>query len=688
MKKYFWIFMAVCAILMTGCEKNVGNDLVKVPENTWGSLDMYYYNGERMAKGEISDETVQAEIFAKLSAVPAEKAADWSPEKVKPPVYGVKFGMGEDAIEAAWSDGYWIAKDGEVYSYDYNFSKLWDGYDWENKSYGYNLGTVLPCSYYICRDENDWIYDLLPAAEEPTETPENITALPLKMEGGKLTVEFTNSSEIEEWTFGEFCELHVWLDKWYELPRLPGDWAFIALGYLVMPGQTLTHDFDISSYGELPEGVYRLEADTFLLEFYVNDSGEFSSIDDTYTGNDEEYFYINGTNLTTDTLEAAGAPPSMEGISAIVAAQDENSLTVRLTNRNYKYGEEIFEYGVPFHVEVLLGKKWYKVPTKDIDFGFPMPLYGLARGETKEIIYNFFMYDKFPEGRYRVVNGDEFWVEFTADTKIIPQNCLANDVVESVTISYFDEYIDGSNSVIMEYIDKSSEISEILSIISAEPAEKAENWSGSMVKAPIFGISAVDANGWAFEGAWTNGYWINQYGEAYRLDLDIEQLKRRIVQYETKSIHKNGSIAWLCCGTHLCKDENGWIAEYLLPSDGLSEAPENISAEISRQTENSVTVTYANSGKWDWTYGEHFSLSVQLGGVWYDVPEKPGNWLFNDIGYNLEAGRVCEMTYDFHMYGELPAGHYKISANSFELEFDYDKDLFGMLSDEVAETGV
>lgn len=392
-----------------------------------------------------------------------------------------------------------------------------------------------------------------------------------------------------------------------------------------------------------------------------------------------------------ETLEAAGAPPAMDGISAIVAAQDENSLTIRLTNWNYKYGEEDFKYGIPFHVEVFLGKRWYVVPTKDINFAFPLPLCSISEGETEEITYDFFMYDTFPEGRYRVVNGDEFWVEFTAGTKIIPQNSLTEDVVRSVTLSYYDEYVDGSNSVIMEYIDKNSEISEILSIISAESAEKVDNWSGNMVKAPIFGISADDASGWVFEGAWTNGYWINQYGEAYRLDLDIEQLKRRIVQYEgSKTIHENGSIAWLPCGTHLCKNENGWIADFLRPSDEpINEAPETVTAKIAYQTENSVTVQYTNNGEKDWLYGEHFYLDVQLDGEWYDVPEKPGNWGFTDVGIILPAGETRLKTYNFNSYGDLPDGRYRINANDFALEFDYNKEQLRLQpADVVMETEI
>lgn len=780
MKKLFWIVMAICAVMLTGCEKTAGNDLVKLPENGSHTLSMYYYNGEKTFWGHLFDDDAASGILESLAAVSAEKAEEWSPADVSFPVYGVKLGMGDDSFEAAWSNGYWITRTGEVYSFDYDFAAVWEDYDWEGAENQWSTAAILPCSYYFCRDENGWIADYLPSAGNLPAMPETLTAAVSRFDNNALTVEFTNSGE-EDWLFGEIFELQAQLDgEWYQVPRLPGDWIYIALAYLVMPQQTLEHNYDLNCYGTLPEGNYRIVTDNFSAEFYLNASGKLADFSNTNTANtaseevvlpekvtvaalklegdlltiritntsrddftyDESYavqsfadgewqeiptpadrklvaseyvvkkfsvfehtydlssygklpegkyrlvtdkfsadFYIDNSVGATyfyqdengewvaGALEAADAPPAMDGISAIVAAQDENSLTIRLTNWNYKYGEEVFNYGAPFHVEVFLGKRWYIVPTKDIEFGFFMPQYSLSRGATKELTYDFFMYDPFPEGRYRVVNGDEFWVEFTAGTKIIPQNSLAEGVVRSVTISYYDEYIGGNNSIIVEYIDKSAEISEILSVISAEPAEKVDNWSGRMVKAPIFGISAADARGWVFEGAWSNGYWINQNGEAYRLDLDIDLLKKMIVQHEKKTVSENTPIAWQPCGTHLCKDENGWIAEYMEPAAELSEPPENITAEITELTNESVTIRCTNNGGKKWIYGRDCRVDVCIDGEWYKVPTKPGNWISSSIAYYLPAGESREEKYYFEEYESFPIGIYRINTNDLIIEF-------------------
>lgn len=371
-----------------------------------------------------------------------------------------------------------------------------------------------------------------------------------------------------------------------------------------------------------------------------------------------------------ESLVPADVPTITKNVNLFVTAQDENSVTVRLYKEPAGDFEPL-EFGNAFHVEVFVDSKWYIVPTKDMDFAFPATLNVVPYDESRDITYNFFMYDPFPEGRYRVVNGDEFFFEFTAGETITPQNDLAKDIVRNVYISYFED-----GRVIKAYVGRNKDIAEILSIVSANPAEKAEDWSGRMVTSPMFGISATDVPGWAAEGVWSNGYWITQTGEAYRLDLDMNLLKKIIVQCEGKSFSEDVPIAWLPCGTYLCRDENGWIAEYMaLANDSYysAEFTENVTAEITEQTENSVTVRYTNNGEKNWQYGEHFYLDVLLDGEWYDVPEQPGNWCFIDIGYTLPAGEAFSKTYDFFMHDDLPAGRYRIAANGFILEFDKDE---------------
>ena len=672
MKKLFWIVMVICAVMLTGCERTAGNDLVKLPENGSHTLSMYYYNGEKTFWGHLFDDDAASVILESLAAVSAERAEDWSPADVSFPVYGVKSGMNDDGFEAAWSNGYWITQTGEAYSFDYDFANLWEDYDWEGAENHWSTASILPCSYYLCRDENGWIADYLPPAGNLPDMPETITAAVSKLDSDVLTLEFTNNGE-EDWFFGELFELQAQLgDEWYNIPTLPGDWVFPAIACIVKPQQTLTHDYDLSIYGTLPEGNYRIITGDFSAEFYLNVSSGLTAA----SCQDENGEWV------AESLVPADIPMNTKPVNLFVTAQDENSVTVRLYKEPAGDFEPL-EFSNAFHVEVFVDGKWYIVPTKDMDFAFPLTPNVLPYHESMDITYNFYMYDPFPEGRYRVVNGDEFWFEFTAGETITPQNDLAKDIVRNVYISYFED-----GRVISAYVGRNRDIAEILNIISANPAERAEDWSGRMVTSPIFGISATDVPGWAAEGVWSNGYWITQTGEAYRLDLDMDLLKKIIVQCTEKSVSEDVvPIAWQPCGTYLCRDENGWIAEYMVPAYDFyysAEFTENVTARIAEKTENSVTLEYTNNGEKEWMYGKHYNLDVQLDGEWYDVPEQPGNWGFTDIGYILPAGETRLETYDFLMYGDLPAGRYRITSNGFAIEFDIDYVNYGVLSHEDA----
>lgn len=269
MKKIFWIVMAICAVLLTGCGKSAKNDLLnlKLPENSFDTLSMYYYDGEKTFWGYLFDGGAESAILESLVAVSVKRAEDWSPADVTFPVYGIKY----NGVEAAWSNGYWITDRGEAYHFDYDFAALWEDYEWDGKESTWSTAALLPCSYYLCMDENGWIKDYLPLSGNLPEMPETL-AVSSKTDGDVLTVEFTNNGE-REWGFGEYFDIQAQLDgEWYYIPRLPGDWYYPAIALLVMPQQTLEHDYDLSCYGELPEGKYRLVTDCFWTEFYIGNA--------------------------------------------------------------------------------------------------------------------------------------------------------------------------------------------------------------------------------------------------------------------------------------------------------------------------------------------------------------------------------------------------------------------------------
>jgi hypothetical protein len=83
---------------------------------------------------------------------------------------------------------------------------------------------------------------------------------------------------------------------------------------------------------------------------------------------------------------------------------------------------------------------------------------------------------------------------------------------------------------------------------------------------------------------------------------------------------------------------------------------------------DTVKVNIENNSGRDWMYGEHYGVQLLLDGVWYDVPPMPGHWGFTDIGLIVRAGERHNMTYHLTMYGELPAGTYRLAAYGLSVE--------------------
>lgn len=242
---------------------------------------------------------------------------------------------------------------------------------------------------------------------------------------------------------------------------------------------------------------------------------------------------------------------------------------------------------------------------------------------------------------------------------------MANASPQTSALRFFA--YDGENSKAW-YLFNTAQEKEILRAISAVPAEKTEDWSPELFTAPAYGFHIGDTDGWELEAVWSNGYWITQDGDAYRFDYDFSALSDRY-DWEDESVF---STVVMPCAHIICRDGDKWYADRLSPPYAYvdEDAPDYISAELVEQTEDTVTLKYTNNGSEDWLYGLHFSVDVCLDGEWYSVPTITGNWTFYDIGLILKPEQSKEEVYDLSMYGELPHGQYRISANGCTVEFE------------------
>ena len=88
---------------------------------------------------------------------------------------------------------------------------------------------------------------------------------------------------------------------------------------------------------------------------------------------------------------------------------------------------------------------------------------------------------------------------------------------------------------------------------------------------------------------------------------------------------------------------------------------------ITRQSEDSVVAEFSNNGKEDWVHGTYYSIQVLLDGIWYTVPGKNE---FPAIAIIHPPGKTLQESYDLKVYGELPAGQYRLEKEGLTAEFE------------------
>jgi len=203
----------------------------------------------------------------------------------------------------------------------------------------------------------------------------------------------------------------------------------------------------------------------------------------------------------------------------------------------------------------------------------------------------------------------------------------------------------------------------ILDKLDAVRAVEAKDWSLADITLPIYGLEIGAKDGWSIFVAWSNGTWITQTGAAYRFDFDFAKLEQ---DYPWSDKREFSFFSVLPCARLLAQDESGWSSALLTP---VSEPnpPDGVSMTLVSWDKDEVTVTIANDSGAEWSYGEHYVLQVLLSGVWYDVPAVPGNWAFNDIAYIILDGGRQDKTYHLGMYGDLPAGTYRLVSSELSV---------------------
>ena len=189
---------------------------------------------------------------------------------------------------------------------------------------------------------------------------------------GIATVTISNQSELA-FDYSAYYALEKEINgQWYVMPA---DLAFIDISYILPAGSQDTFECDLTCYGALEPGSYRLVKDGLYAAFTLDESGAYDALD----------FHSSGVVMTVNDVTAEGA-------------------VVTLTNNGEDTG-----YLWDFVLERQAGDSWTTVPYLE-DYGICGVQDPLPAGETVTINLDFaYLFGSLPAGYYRLSMESEGW---------------------------------------------------------------------------------------------------------------------------------------------------------------------------------------------------------------------------------------------------------------------------------------
>ena len=242
-----------------------GNILAGASPDT-SAFQMYYFDGEAVTVRTLYDARKEKELIKKINALPLEPADKNALSEMEVPFYGIWISNqdGYD-ISIALSSGVWLRNDGTVYYGDTDLSALWEQMEGEDED---DALTVLnfPNAGILSAYHP---FFMLEAVEPDQETVKGIVMSVEDIQSDGITVSITNNSG-EEFSYGKYFSLQKQIDsKWYTMPVQAGNVGFEDIAYVLQDGKAANETYDLSIYGTLEPGIYRLIIENISAEFTV-----------------------------------------------------------------------------------------------------------------------------------------------------------------------------------------------------------------------------------------------------------------------------------------------------------------------------------------------------------------------------------------------------------------------------------
>lgn len=221
------------------------------------AISLWKYDNNKTVSWWLFEQEEEKQIISYLQGINlGDAVSEVDINKLTGKMYGIKMGRRDGTFAAfTWIDGYVFLEDGTAYKADIDFDMI-EKYTWQDKN-EMSL-SLFPNMYYIAQQNGAWNKDFL--AKSKKLKSHGLTLRVKNFNGTKLKVKLKNKTK-KTLSYSEYFSIQTKIDNsWYEIPAKES-MVFNDIATIIKAGVKIDKTYDLSAYGELPAGKYRIVAE-------------------------------------------------------------------------------------------------------------------------------------------------------------------------------------------------------------------------------------------------------------------------------------------------------------------------------------------------------------------------------------------------------------------------------------------
>ncbi len=254
---------------LTAKAEQTDNGLLGNASPQTSALKIYRFDGENTICRVVFDDGWKDNVINAVNSLSLTRADENELTGWTEPCYGISVGDAAGMeIWLTYSKGLWIEKGGALYRGELNLATYFDEAASYEKTLEYNFesGISMPNSAVLAKR---FINYCLKSTGEETAEKDGVSLRFVSIDGNKVTVEYVNNSG-KDYLYGD--EFYVQKNingEWYKIPVAVSNYGFNAIAHILPAGESVQLICDLTSYGELENGRYRVVKEDLCAEFEI-----------------------------------------------------------------------------------------------------------------------------------------------------------------------------------------------------------------------------------------------------------------------------------------------------------------------------------------------------------------------------------------------------------------------------------